>query len=228
MYCSLPAIDEHNRQRQNILDVEGAFPTQDCYFKLAAAITGQCVVDFLRVAAFKFPERYSETRLTNFADMMSGGISKEFGKRSQTTAVSNRRQLVGIRKHGGGPALKKARKNSSSQLPYQKSCFMCRKYYTKYMMTSAACPDCGTALCRVDRTVEDQDRTMSCYQEHMSHTDDRIRCRGSWGHRQTHFPADLMSSNKKGWPKGQIDSLHLSIAFAAYRARPLNTIRAEI
>jgi hypothetical protein len=135
---------------------------------------------------------------------MCGGITKEYARGHQVVVVSNRRQLVSLQQHRDGPALKKARRTQDSRntpVSYQRGCFICRKYYTKPMMTSAACPDCGTPLCRVDRTANDQDRTMSCYHEHVSHTDDRIRCTGNWDGRKPKFPVDLMVSQRKAGPK---------------------------
>ena len=45
LYEYLPLIDEHNKQRQNILNLERCWFTKDPWFRLLTTITGMCVVD---------------------------------------------------------------------------------------------------------------------------------------------------------------------------------------
>jgi hypothetical protein len=45
LYDYLPLIDEHNNQRQSILNLERSWPTRNCWFRLLVTVTGMCVVD---------------------------------------------------------------------------------------------------------------------------------------------------------------------------------------
>ena len=40
-----PGIDEHNRKRQDIINIEGNWPTQCCWFRLLTTIVGQSAID---------------------------------------------------------------------------------------------------------------------------------------------------------------------------------------
>ena len=48
LYEYLPLIDEHNKQRQSILNMERKWCTKDCWFRLLTTMTGMCVVDMHR------------------------------------------------------------------------------------------------------------------------------------------------------------------------------------
>ena len=63
-----------------------------------------------------------------------------------------------------------------TQKPNQGTCFMCRKYYTKYSMSQWQCPYCGITLCQKNRCLTDKDRIFSCYEEHLNSPDLAIRC----------------------------------------------------
>jgi hypothetical protein len=45
LYQYLPLIDEHNKQRQNLLGLERRWPSKDCWFWLLTTIIGMSVVD---------------------------------------------------------------------------------------------------------------------------------------------------------------------------------------
>ena len=47
-YEYLPLIDEHNRQRQSILNMERKWCTKDVWFRLLTTMTGMCVVGMNR------------------------------------------------------------------------------------------------------------------------------------------------------------------------------------
>ena len=46
LYDFPPLIDEHNKQRQNILNLERCWPTRNVWFRLITTIVGMSVVDF--------------------------------------------------------------------------------------------------------------------------------------------------------------------------------------
>jgi len=62
----------------------------------------------------------------------------------------------------------------------QQTCFICKKYTSKYSYTSGCCPKCGTVVC-----LKDRGRPLSCYMEHLNSGDDNIRCSGL---KRTVFP----------------------------------------
>ena len=49
VYEFLPLIDESNKQRQSILNLEQKWPTRNCWFRLLVSAVGINVVDFHRV-----------------------------------------------------------------------------------------------------------------------------------------------------------------------------------
>ena len=49
LYDFLPLIDEHNKQRQSILNLEKSWPTRNVWFRLLTTIVGMSVVDFHRL-----------------------------------------------------------------------------------------------------------------------------------------------------------------------------------
>ena len=60
-----------------------------------------------------------------------------------------------------------------------KNCYMCRKYYhTNYKQTHMHCPTCLPPLCSFARTLEDVNRHMTCFEEHLSTEDPLTRCDG--------------------------------------------------
>jgi len=69
----------------------------------------------------------------------------------------------------------------------QLTCFICKKYQSKYSYTSSCCPKCGTAVC-----MKDRGRPLSCYLEHLNTGDDNIRCNGI---KRTVFPATSRSTH---------------------------------
>ena len=48
IYDHLPIIDEHNKQRQDILGLERRFPTKNAWFRLKTTLIGMCAVDLHR------------------------------------------------------------------------------------------------------------------------------------------------------------------------------------
>jgi len=55
LYEYLPLIDEHNKQRQNILNLEGCWPTRNCWFRLVVTTLGMCVTDMYRLLDVQIP-----------------------------------------------------------------------------------------------------------------------------------------------------------------------------
>eukprot|EP00041_Stephanoeca_diplocostata_P022673 m.543030 g.543030 ORF g.543030 m.543030 type:complete len:947 (-) comp22124_c0_seq2:84-2924(-) len=74
---------------------------------------------------------------------------------------------------------------------YQRSCWVCRMYNTKYRMTTWKCAHCNTPLCALDRSTEPSRRSrQSCIAEHSTSTDARVRCGGPGSHKGQ-VPRDL-------------------------------------
>ena len=63
LYDYLPLIDEHNKQRQSILNLERCWLTNDCWMRLVTTIVGMSVVDFQRCVKNSFYHHHMETDL---------------------------------------------------------------------------------------------------------------------------------------------------------------------
>lgn len=66
---------------------------------------------------------------------------------------------------------------------YTLTCFICRRYAKedgsqRRQDTSFWCKECHMPLCNTCRKGQDGGREMSCVEEHVTSTDDDIRCRG--------------------------------------------------
>jgi hypothetical protein len=64
LYEYLPLIDEHNRQRQNLLGLERCWPTKDCWFRLVTTLLGMSVVDMHHWHRNCIYTRHAETNNT--------------------------------------------------------------------------------------------------------------------------------------------------------------------
>ena len=188
LYEKLPVIDEHNRQRQNLLGLERCWPTDSCWFRLLTTLVGQCVVDYYRVCKIKFPAMHRDISVSRFSYLLVGRIprtstaaSEVFRERADIRARSPRK----IAGHKGVAPTK------------QGSCYVCRRHYGKmYNMTAYYCGKCGEPVCNVDRTAADVRRHMTCMNEHHSSPLDSVRCTNKMNTKRRH-PDDTTM----GWEK---------------------------
>eukprot|EP00035_Acanthoeca_spectabilis_P014848 m.291840 g.291840 ORF g.291840 m.291840 type:complete len:809 (-) comp16232_c0_seq5:41-2467(-) len=177
LYSRLPLIDEHNRQRQHFLDMSASWPTTDCWFRLITAVVGICVVDLMYLMRCSNKPAYEGLRVVKVADMVSMGL--RLRDRHEALDFEGAPVLERHRDARGRVATKRRNGdgvNDRQTLPTQKSCWSCRVWYKNYVSTSYACPTCGQALCKVDRSKQDPTREISCYEEHLRDTNPATKC----------------------------------------------------
>jgi hypothetical protein len=179
----LPLVDEHNRQRQSILGIEKCWPTKSCWFRLLTTIVGMCVVDLHRLYRNHNPVVYGEMEVQEFADF----LCTDLVSRSRCSPAQN---YCHNDMPGGAVHLKRIEHQGittreatihqrviygrATGQSLSATCWMCRKYHSKYKTTTWCCVDCDTPLCNVDRSGPM--RTFSCIDEHRNSVDARIRC----------------------------------------------------
>ena len=168
LYEKLPVIDEHNRQRQNLLGLERCWPTDSCWFRLLTTLVGQCVVDYHRVCKIKFPAMYRDISVSRFSYMLVGKIPLTAVAASAGARAEAELQARSPRKIAGHQGVTPTK---------QGSCYVCRRYYgLKYFKTAYHCAKCGEPVCNVDRTKCDTRRAQTCLQEHHTSLLASVRC----------------------------------------------------
>ena len=80
LYEYLPLIDEHNKQRQSILNTERKWCTKDCWFRLLTTMTGMCVVDMHRWYRNVKAHRKGKDHSTSFSSELEGDYEIAVGK----------------------------------------------------------------------------------------------------------------------------------------------------
>ena len=194
-YGQLPIIDELNRQRQNMLDICGSFPTQDPYFRLMTGLTGMSVIDLHSIFTHVKPEamkKYAHPRL--FADLMLKDMHKLYdchARRGAVGAMAGLDPLVKTQKktEDGWVTQYKIKKGVESRCVQQRPCQVCKAHYEKAVYTGFACPECNMPICKADHTLLDPDRARTCYREHSQSQVDALRCRGALYNGQWTFRA---------------------------------------
>jgi hypothetical protein len=191
----LPLVDEHNRQRQSILGLEKCWPTKSCWFRLVTTVVGMCVVDLHRLYRNHNQGLYGEIEVQEFADMLCTDLVHR-----STSSIAHHHlnampggpiQLKRI-VHSGiatreATVHQKVKYGRATGQSFSATCWMCRKYHSKYKTTTWCCVDCDTPLCSVDRSGPE--RMFSCVYEHMNSADARIRCEP--GRKKGMFPTAL-------------------------------------
>ena len=197
IYEFLPLIDEHNKQRQSILQLEKLWPTRNGFYRLTTTLLGQSVVDFHRVY------RYYQIRIDNvdqalidkvriikFTDMMCAGLRLWPDKNRGRKRVPDNVMQCFERVRGVDGELN--RKATANQLQehnkrtgnaHTLNCFICRRYRDPktdkpYINRTTAfwCNDCKMPLCRGDRTKTDPGRDITCLEEHLNAEDGVFAC----------------------------------------------------
>ena len=204
LYDFLPLIDEHNKQRQNILNLERCWPTRNVWFRLIVTIVGMSVVDFHRLYLNKLNRESSLGRTNDkymdvrkFADLICHPLSKRNtvswnGKPKGALAIHKddiNSYLKRIENNLGEinrpPTHKQKSRRKEQGNPYTKNCYVCRKYLDKrgitmYHTTQWSCVTCGIPLCGIDRSENPDNpmRKFSCLHEHlMAPPGDPLMCR---------------------------------------------------
>jgi hypothetical protein len=84
LYEYLPLIDEHNKQRQSLLNLERCWTTKDCWMRLVTTIVGMSVVDFQRC----FKNKIWEHRYGGDLPIGEDQEIDEFGRRNRNSATT--------------------------------------------------------------------------------------------------------------------------------------------
>ena len=183
LYDFLPLIDEHNKQRQSILNLEKSWPTRNVWFRLLTTVVGMSVVDFHRLflntqkklmpssKKYSFDDNNNYVNIRKFADL----ICHSLGHKQFRPWSSNSKNIGTIKKHSvqkylkriedavgrinREPTEKQRKRRKESGNPYTKNCYVCRKYLdvdglTVYNTTQWCCVTCGMPICAMDRTLE--------------------------------------------------------------------------
>jgi len=158
LYDFLPLIDEHNKQRQNLLGLERVWKTRCCWFRLLTTLLGMCVVDCHRwdknMRAGGMATRREENddddgdiveqslRIRKFSDLICDYLTTIEKKNRATPRPAVGRQaepgtqeqeyLVRItNRHGSTtkePTTKDIRKGKTHGGSVVQNCWICRKY----------------------------------------------------------------------------------------------------
>ena len=206
LFQYLPLIDEHNKQRQNILNLEKSWPTQNCWFRLLVTVTGMCVVDLHRVyrniklsdgsATEKEAEEVDTMAIRVFSDKLCNNLRVMTGRAAENVARFNFRAhhvnaagggqnedgalLVRIKDDNGfatrAVTTKQASKGRSVGTSRQQNCFICRKYLGADGKTVFNNTSLCCAMCYMPLCKQERGRQMTCLQEHKLSKCDILGC----------------------------------------------------
>lgn len=223
LYDLLPLIDEHNKQRQSILNLEKCWPTRDCWFRLVVTLAGMCVVDFHRLyknimvsegASSAAVTEVDDLQIRKFSDMLCKSLRPRNTRKPATLAQFSARYphsqqehplLVRIQGSDGSvtrnPTIKQYNMCRAVGTSRQMKCYICRKYLsvqgmTVYVDTSFCCATCQMPLCKTDRRDTENGRVLTCLDEHLSSVDDGLGC------------GNTIHPRGKGFPKEKAVNLH--------------------
>ncbi len=87
-YDFFPLIDEHNKHRQSLLQLEKKWPTKSCWFCLLTTLVGMCVVDMYRVYLNHDKNKYEKMDIIQFADEISLNLRPRTTKKAPTLAAT--------------------------------------------------------------------------------------------------------------------------------------------
>ena len=214
LFDKLPQIDAHNKDRQSQLALERAWPIKEPEFRLVTTLVGMGAVDMHRMCAAHDCNRHGQMTIKEFANLIVGEFEERHQCQAMSkrcircdTAALDEPQLVPPSPEhtprGGLQRVKSQKTGSSTKrvTPTQKSqgtnskagsgaqatCHVCRKCYgpQQCVFTTFKCVDCGTPLCKKDRTEQDDARVCSCIHEHKNSLKSWMRCKGAGGQAQT-------------------------------------------
>ena len=197
-------IDEHNKQRQNLLNLEKSWATKHVWFQLLTTIAGMCVVDLHRIylSALKHEllnsDRFHHVNIRKFADLICQPLAPNNRQITWTGNKRARTNLSSVDKNdflnristktgetNRDPTERMRNKFREKGNSFTKNCYVCRKYLNKegntvYYTTQWECNICQMPICGVDRSTcsDNKARKKSCLQDHLDayHEDDPLRC----------------------------------------------------
>ena len=187
LYQYLPLIDEHNKQRQSLLQLEKRWLTKCPWTRLVSSILGMCVVDMHRIFRYDAIKNkgvpwheIDMLRVVKFTDLLCGSMrlwpSYMDSKPSSGSAVLLERMRDKQGHKNKPPTDRQLSRGLTVGNPVIATCFICRKYTNAKgtdvcrRSTSFWCIKCHMPLCKIDRT-DDRGRLDTCIYEH-NHTHD--------------------------------------------------------
>jgi hypothetical protein len=208
LYEYLPLIDEHNKQHQNLLNLERCWCTKDPWMRILTTTLGMCVVDMHRwYRNKKYDEQLEELREPNvgsellairkFSDLLcvnlerngriGRGSARQFGHMVRQGGEVRSEPLQRITRDGSAtrePTDKQIqRENRTVGSAVKATCFICRKFLKKdnavdYRLTTWQCRTCQMPLCKQSRINNAIGRTDTCLSIHQQASDQIIGCSG--------------------------------------------------
>ena len=194
LYEYLPLIDEHNKQRQSLLQLEKRWLTKDPWFRLLCTLLGMATVDMHRLFRYHLLHvkglSYKEVDnigIVDFADLICDTLRKWQYKMQRRVPVGDDEKsqvLVRITDSDGNtsrePTEKQKNKGKTVGNPITLNCFVCRRYLLhgvqKQQTTSWWCCHCYMPLCRTNRSCEGTKRSLTCLDEHLLSQDPVLGC----------------------------------------------------
>ena len=204
LYQYLPLIDEHNKQRQSILNLEKSWPTQNCWFRLLVTVTGICVVDLHRVyrniklsdssATEQEAEEADSMAIWVFSDKLCNNLRVITGRAAENVAQFNFRALsaggvgsateaallVRIKDNNGNVTRavtqRQQLKGRSVGTSRQQNCFICCKYLGADNKTVFNNTSLCCAMCYMPLCKQERGQPMTCLQEHKLSNDNVLGC----------------------------------------------------
>jgi hypothetical protein len=202
IYEYLPLIDEHNKQRQNLLNLKRCWCTKDPWMRLLTTTLGMCVVDMHRwYRNRKCDEQLEDSRAQNigsellairkFSDRLCVGLEKKarFGRaparKVRHSEAPDANTLQRITKDGSAtrePTEKQMKKEKRAVgSAHRANCFICRKFLKKddtvqYQHTTWECKTCQMPLCKISRIDTATGRTDTCLSIHQQSSDPIVGC----------------------------------------------------
>ncbi|KAG7356382.1 transposase IS4 [Nitzschia inconspicua] len=219
LYECLPLIDEHNKQRQDILALENVWRTEDVWFRNITTLLGQSTVDMHRCFRNRMIEKgvkkakVDSIKVIKFADLMCGCL-KQWPKPKQHIVVfeneggTRDERLTRIYGKDGEtnkpPTKQQEQQGRNIGNAYVRNCFVCRGYLSKKgkqinNQTSFWCSKCHMPLCRADRRKDDEfgppgSRDLTCVDAHYYADNNSVIFCGNIHGQKEQFPKEKQIS----------------------------------
>ena len=179
VYKFAPDIDQHNRERQDQLDICGVWKTASPWFRLHTGVLGQSVVDLMRTCKAKMPRKYEDMHPRTFANRLLKDMAllcKRPARNTPTALDTTLGPTLTFINDEWVPCYKKNTKNIQ-----QRHCNICKRYTEKMVWSTTACRTCNMSVCGNDFSTVDTNRVSSCLKEHLTTNVESIRCAGTMG-----------------------------------------------
>jgi hypothetical protein len=174
LYHYLPLIDEHNKQRQNLLGCR--WLSKDCRFRLLTTIIGMSVVDMhccyryykIKVMMGEEHDNIDQIRITQFTNFICGQLEQWQYKQQHRPSPNSDQLLTRIYDSKTGqltkpPNDKQCNKGRNVGNPVELTCFMCHHYRDINgnqicRKTAFWCKTCHMPLCKTCQIDDDGGR----------------------------------------------------------------------